>query len=232
MPHNNKEIAVQYQYPQLCKIVNQIKNDLNVLPIAFNAFGISRIADQDEYVLVILKHAVQEALTIGETLALFAEAYEEVQENPEGDDHEIIRTLCKGRPDYLISKGIFFGEMKEKQFIAVTLEEYDQSPFNFFQEEYQPGNRHIYFVDKTDLGTITQNVMLLGQSLFEFEACPRDALPLTPGLTHRLYFPDKKVLSYSLLSNEEKKETKKRLYQLLLRCSDYVAQINALINLV
>jgi hypothetical protein len=225
-----EEIAALY--PNLYRTAINAQQDFQISPMAFNAFGLSRTAGQDEYILAILVYAVHSGLNIRETLELFDEAYTEVLGDPEGDNHEIIRNLCKGHADYPICKGVFFGELKEKQFVAITLEKYVDSPFTYLQEEYQSGKRHVYFIDRMQIGGISKALMLLGQFLFEFEGCPQQALPLTQGCTHRIYFPDKRVHSCDLLTGEEKEETKKRLYQLLLRCPDYVLAINALINLV
>lgn len=100
------------------------------------------------------------------------------------------------------------------KFVVLTLNEHGAESFSCLKDG-KPGQRHVYFVDEINTGGITGAPMLLGQFLFEFEGCPKDALRMSPGGTNRIYYPrDKRISAYSPLTEEEAEDTKNRLIRL------------------
>lgn len=113
----------------------------------------------------------------------------------------------------------------EPGFVALTLSEDGASSFSYLRDG-KPGQRHVYFVDHINTGSITGAPMLLGQFLFEFEGSPADALRMSPGGTNRIYYPrDKRVASYDPLTEEERQDTKNRLHNLAEKYPAEVAQL-------
>ncbi|MDQ5902157.1 MAG: hypothetical protein QG606_373 [Patescibacteria group bacterium] len=102
--------------------------------------------------------------------------------------------------------------------LAITLNEEGAKSFTYLNDA-SAGVRVVYYIDHFSMGTITAAPILLGQFLFEFEACPAAALPMSGGGTNRVYFrmngqQDKRVAAYDFLTGAEVENTKQRLLTL------------------
>lgn len=117
---------------------------------------------------------------------------------------------------------------EEQRFIVLTLSYEGATAFTYLRNG-QEDMRQIYFVKRIRLGAISQTTMLLGQFLFELEICPDDALPMAPGCTNRIYFPeDHRVKSFDALTLEEKEHAHQRLTTLREKYPKYASTITEL----
>lgn len=117
--------------------------------------------------------------------------------------------------------------------LAITLNEKGAKSFAYLKDALA-GIRVAYYIDHFSVGNFTEAPMLLGQFLFEFEACPRYALQLS-GDTNRIYFrmdgkQDQRVTSYDFLTEAEVEDTKRRLLVLAESQAEYLATISHLLD--
>lgn len=121
---------------------------------------------------------------------------------------------------------------KDHSLVVLTLNNEGSHGFTYV-EKGQEGQKEIYYIDKVRIGSISQEIMLLGQFLSEFENSPSDALLLEPGCTNRIYFPnDMKIMEngYNYPNENETAEFVTRMNDLSRRKPQYSIIIRKIID--